>query len=330
MATNSCCAECGNDGGVRLKVCKACMQVRYCSADCQKNHWPKHKKDCKERAAELRDELLFKDPPAKEECPICFLPMPIDLICCISLPPATVSSVPIHDYATANEELVKIDTAHYFPCCGKRICGGCVHSCIQSGNTRKCPFCNSDRGGQTDGELVAEMMKRVAANDAASINLLAHHYHRGQLGVQQDHAKAMELYTRAADLGCSKAHQHMADSYHEGGAHNELGNIYYEGGDMKKAKFHFKAAAMAGNEVARYNLGCLEAESGNIERAIKHWAIAASAGYHKAMFQLKIGFENGYVSRESIDSTLAAYNSSCAEMRSEARDSSIRAIAKTI
>ena len=326
---NAGCAECGEEGGVSLKACKSCMQVKYCNAECQRNHWPKHKKQCKQRAAELRDEALFKDPPPKEDCPICFLPMPVKLICCVSLPPATISSVPINDYAEANEDLAGEDMELYYSCCGKSICQGCLYSHHVSGDNNKCPFCNSN-AAKTEEELVAEMMKRVAANDAASINLLAHHYHRGQLGVQQDHAKAMELYTRAADLGCSKAHQHMADSYHEGGAHNELGNIYYEGGDMKKAKFHFKAAAMAGNEVARYNLGCLEAESGNIERAIKHWAIAASAGYHKAMFQLKIGFENGYVSRESIDSTLAAYNSSCAEMRSEARDSSIRAIAKTI
>jgi hypothetical protein len=52
-----------------------CTQ-RYCSAACQKNHWPIHKKECKLRAAELRDEALFKDPQDKEECPICFLPMP--------------------------------------------------------------------------------------------------------------------------------------------------------------------------------------------------------------------------------------------------------------
>jgi hypothetical protein len=56
-------------------------------------------------AVELHDEALFKDPPAKEDCPICFLPTPVRLICCISLPPATTSSVPIADYAEANEEL---------------------------------------------------------------------------------------------------------------------------------------------------------------------------------------------------------------------------------
>ena len=47
------------------------------------------------------DEALFKDPPAKDDCPICFLPMPEELIACISLPPATISSVPIYDYAEA-------------------------------------------------------------------------------------------------------------------------------------------------------------------------------------------------------------------------------------
>ena len=80
-ATTHCCAECGEEGGnVSLKACKACMSVKYCNAVCQKKHWPIHKKECKLRAAELRDEALFKDPPAKEDCPICFLPMPFKLI----------------------------------------------------------------------------------------------------------------------------------------------------------------------------------------------------------------------------------------------------------
>ena len=106
-ATANCCAECGVDGGVSLKICKSCMHVKYCNAECQRKHWPTHKKECKQRAAELRDEALFKDPPAKEDCPICFLPMPNELICCMSLPPASIYSVPISDYAEANEELEK-------------------------------------------------------------------------------------------------------------------------------------------------------------------------------------------------------------------------------
>ena len=73
-------------------------------------------------------------------------------------------------------------------------------------------------------------MRRVEANDPASIYLLAYNYYLGLNGVQQDHAKAIELYISAAELGCSKAP-------------SSLGNIYHQGGDMKRAKIHWEAAA---------------------------------------------------------------------------------------
>jgi len=256
-ATSHCCAECGKveGGGVAsLKVCKSCMRVKYCNAECQHKHWPTHKKPCKQRAAELRDEALFKDPPSKEDCPICFLPMPIHLVSCVSLPPATRSSVPIYDFAMANEELQGKAMEAYYPCCGKSICEGCIHSFRESGNNKKCPFCNTDRG-KTEEENNKDCMKRADLNDAASIYMLAGSYYQGLHGLQLDRTKAMELYTRAAELGCSKAH-------------NELGVIYHERGDMKKAKFHSETAAMAGHEGARYNLGFLEAKSGNMKQAV--------------------------------------------------------------
>jgi len=236
---NACCAECGNieGGGVSLKICKPCMQAKYCNAACQKNHWPTHKKQCKLRAAELRDEALFKDPPPKEDCPICFLPMPKRLICCISLPPATISSVPIRDYAIANTELANMATEEYYPCCGKTFCKGCVYSCCMSGNN-KCPFCNAERIGRTDRELVADIRKRVEANDAGAIWTLAGSYYHGLYGLQQDRTRAIDLYARAAELGFNKAHYH-------------LGMLYHEGGDLKKDKFHVEAAAMAGHDGAR-------------------------------------------------------------------------------
>ena len=308
MATNnSCCAECGEEGGVSLKTCMACMLVRYCSATCQRKHWPTHKKPCKQRAAELRDEALFNDPPPNDDCPICFLPMPRRLICCISLPPATIFSVPIYDYAEANEDLAGEDMEKYYPCCGKNICAGCEFSFNKADND-KCPFCNSDRADKTDEEMVAEMMKRVEANDAGAIFQLGNNYHHGhQLGFQQDREKAMDLYARAAELGLGKAHCN-------------LGLLYHEGGNMKKAKFHLEAGAMSGQEVARSKLGLMEAKSGNMKRAVKHWKIAASAGNFTPMHNLLLAFKGGSVSRDEIDSTLTAYNNACAEMRSDARD----------
>jgi TPR repeat protein len=112
---------------------------------------------------------------------------------------------------------------------------------------------------------------------------------------------------KAAKLGSSDAHYH-------------LGDIYSQGGDLKKTKF------LAGHEVARYNLACVEYNSGNIERALNHWIIAASAGGYHAMHALRISFEQGHVSRDSMDSTLIAYYNSCAEMRSEARDAMIHKV----
>ena len=163
---------------------------------------------------------------------------------------------------------------------------------------------------KTDEEKVEEVMKRVKANDASAMCFLSNLYHGGLRGLQQDQERAMELLTRAADLG-------------HGEAQYNLGVYYYEGGDLKKAKFHYEAAAMKGNEQARCNLGLMEYDS-NKERAFKHFTIAASAGHYRAMNALQKGFDRFFVSRDAIDAILAAYNNSCVEMRSEARDAFIK------
>eukprot|EP00984_Skeletonema_dohrnii_P012019 scaffold4831_cov131-Skeletonema_dohrnii-CCMP3373.AAC.3 len=76
------CASCGiaEVDDIKLKKCTACDLVKYCSVKCQRNHRPQHKRACKKRAAELRDEILFKQPESRDlgDCPICFLPLPID------------------------------------------------------------------------------------------------------------------------------------------------------------------------------------------------------------------------------------------------------------
>jgi TPR repeat protein len=220
--------------------------------------------------------------------------------------------VPIHQFSIANEELATKETKANYSCCSKSICAGCVNSCFQSGNIGKCPFCNAEiKKNITDEERVEKLMKRVESNDPASIDRLAQYYLNGEKGFQQDLTKAIELFTRAADLGSSVAHYNLAE-------------IYHKGGNMKKAKFHYEAAAMAGHEVARCNLGMMEAQSRNMERAIKHWTIAASAGEYNAMHVLRTEYEKGCVRRELINTSLIAYNNSCAEMRSEARDAYIR------
>ena len=309
-----CCANCGRLAGVgiTLKACKSCMSVKYCNAKCQKKHRPKHKKVFKQRAAELHDEALFKDPPSKEDCPICFLPMPTTLICCVSLPPATITSLPITDFAAANEGFEGKAIKLYYSCCGKSICKGCVYSFCESGNnslSMKCPFCKAERMNKTDRENIQELRMRVDVNYAGAMYVLGSYYYHGNFGLPQVRARAMELYARAAELKFSNANR---------------------GGDLKKAKFHLGAAAMAGHELARYFLGGREYESGNMERAVRHFTIGASAGCFFAMHSLQTLFEHWLISRGEIDSTLTAYNNSCADMRSEARDKAIRSFTNTL
>ena len=77
------CASCGKAAvdNITLKICTACKLVKYCSVECQKNHRPQHKKACKKRMAEIRDDRLFQQPDecCLGECPICCLPLPLDL-----------------------------------------------------------------------------------------------------------------------------------------------------------------------------------------------------------------------------------------------------------
>ena len=178
-----------------------------------------------------------------------------------------------------------------------------------------CPFCKADTFGKTNEEEIEEIeeiMTRVEVNDAYSIYVLGSHYYHGKFGLLQDRERARELWKQAAALGSSKAHYN-------------LGSIYREGGDLKKAKIHYEAASMAGHEVARNNLGRIEYTFvGKEERAVKHWMIAASAGHCDAMKNLLIAFNHVSASRATIDSSLTAYNNSCVEMRSEARDAAIR------
>ena len=60
-----------------LKACTACKFVKYQILQqglSEGTHRSQHKKECRNREAELHDEALFTQPPQKDEdCPICFL-----------------------------------------------------------------------------------------------------------------------------------------------------------------------------------------------------------------------------------------------------------------
>jgi hypothetical protein len=149
-----------------LKACMSCKLVKYCNAKCQNGSIGRSiKKLCKLRAAELHDEALFKDPPPKEDCPICFLPMPAKFISCLSLPPATIFSVPIYDYAEAKMRSWQIRLWKYILNVAERVYveGAYTHSLnlVTWGNVH---FVNQRNIEKQMKKKLTKLMKRVEAN----------------------------------------------------------------------------------------------------------------------------------------------------------------------
>ena len=280
------CANCGKDGGNELKACTACKLVKYCNRDCQIAHRSMHKKACRKCAAEMRDEQLFKQPPPKEDCPICNLLLP------------TLASGSV-----------------YKSCCGKIICGGCDYAPVydNSGNEiieEKCPFCRTPLPG-SDEEYKVRLLKRVEVDDAEAIYTLGCYYREGLFGLSQDIAKAFELYHRAGELGNVKAYCNIGYAY-ENGRGVDI--------DKKKADHYYKLAAIGGNEVARCNLGVVAEKVGNMNRALKHHMIAAEGGEPYSLKKIQKLYTNGHVTKEDYAHALRAYQAYLAEIKSTQRD----------
>ncbi len=175
--TMMCCASCGKAAAddITLKLCAACKLVKYCSVECQKNHRQQHEKACKKRAAEIRDDKLFQQPDESHlgECPICFLPLPLD------------------KWAVTS-------------CCCKTICKGCEYAndlrIEEEGLEQRCVYCREPLP-TTDEEVNQNYMERVKANDpVAFFNMGSNCYRDG------DYEGAIPHWTKAAALGDMEAH----------------------------------------------------------------------------------------------------------------------------
>lgn len=62
------CAECGLVSDEDCSKCNACKTVAYCSADCQRKHWPIHKPDClRAQGKEVPEKVAAKAQRKMEE-----------------------------------------------------------------------------------------------------------------------------------------------------------------------------------------------------------------------------------------------------------------------
>eukprot|EP00956_Cyclotella_meneghiniana_P015727 scaffold24401_cov42-Cyclotella_meneghiniana.AAC.3 len=133
----------------------------------------------------------------------------------------------------------------------------------------------------------------------------------GEDGFPVDHTKAVELYKRASELGSASGHYNLGNSYRLGRG---------VGIDRKKAAHHLQLAAMMGNVLARHNLANMELANGNHVGAMRHFMIAAKCGHDKSLEIVKLGFQEGIVTKEDFENTLRCYQASQDETRSEERD----------
>jgi len=288
----SVCANCGKDSDVN-NTCNKCKKVKYCNAACKKKHRHKHKKDCEEHlrvaakhAAKLHDEKLFKQPPPKEDCPICFLQLP------------------------------SIQTGwRYQACCGKVICSGCIRSPVYDdhGNTldnQKCAFCRIPKPNTAE-EAAERDKKRMEKDDPIAIYNIGVYHRHAMTGFPQDYTKALELWHRAGELGYAGAYNNIGYSY-----------MYGEGVEVneEKAIQYYELAAMMGNVNSRLNLGRVEESKCNMNRALKHYMISVRSGCADPLKMIKKLYSDGYATKENYSASLQAYQTYLGEIKSAQRD----------
>ncbi|EJK56806.1 hypothetical protein THAOC_23231 [Thalassiosira oceanica] len=284
------CANCGKQGSdtVRLRNCTACRLVKYCGVDCQRAHRKQHRKACRQRAAELKDEQLYsqgRERPEGDFCPICTLPIPFRM----------------EDHSVFNV------------CCMKRICNGCDMA-TQARGMKGCPFCRTPMPKNKAG-LLAMIKARVGKEDPEAIFFLGEQYFYGGLGIQKDMQRAIELWTEAAELGCTKAIFSLGNAFASGDGVEQ---------DMAKAVEFYTNAAMQGHVESRNNLGCHEVHEGNHDRAIRHLLISAKMGFKDSVETIKNMFMAGVITKEKYAEALKGYQDAVEEMKSHDRDESKR------
>eukprot|EP00984_Skeletonema_dohrnii_P013630 scaffold5653_cov95-Skeletonema_dohrnii-CCMP3373.AAC.5 len=287
-----CCASCGKSelDDIKLMDCDACKSVRYCSDKCKEDHLPQHAVICKERAAELRDEILFRQPESTHlgDCPICFLPL-----------------LSIHQKKSP-----------LYACCSKWICNGCAYANQKRELEKRlqpaCPFCRNILP-KTDEEAEINYMRRVAANDPVAVREIGmKHFNNG------DYERAFEYLTKAAELGDASAHYNLSFMYQKGDGVEK---------DEKKRLYHLEEAAIGGHPDARYNLAMEEGRNERFDRAVKHFIIAANLGLDESIQALKGCYKYGDVSKEDFAAALRAHHAVVDATKSPQRDAASKVFA---
>ncbi|EJK56063.1 hypothetical protein THAOC_24118 [Thalassiosira oceanica] len=156
-----------------MKICGACVrELPDGSYSAEQRRLRQSIRRCEECVAAGNRLVLMKKGRTRSEaddCPICQLPLPLDV----------------------NEWMFK-------PCCMKLVCDGCTFAARKRGMW-DCPFCRTPTPDKE--QALAMIQKRADKGDPVAMYNLGTKYHFGQYGLVKDVTRAVELYERAAELG---------------------------------------------------------------------------------------------------------------------------------
>ena len=153
------------------------------------------------------------------------------------------------------------------------------------------------------------------AGDADAFTMMGGDFDAGDMGLPMDHAKAVELYKRGAELGDELGHYNLGCAYFEG-----LGVAR----SNKKAIHHWNLAAMKGHARSRYHLGATEMQKGNVERALKHFVIGAKMGDEEMLKAVASeGYKKGRMNQFEFMEVVRVHNAYNEEIKSEQRNKAV-------
>ncbi|EJK44863.1 hypothetical protein THAOC_36564, partial [Thalassiosira oceanica] len=268
----------------KMKICGACERTLPDDSYSEEQRGRRQSiRRCDECVAAGNQLVLMRKGRKRseeDECPICNLPLPLD-----------------------------VKQTSFRSCCMKEVCNGCTLAAFKRG-MRDCPFCRTT--ALTDGSQCLPMIqKRADSGDPVAIYHLGNKYHLGQYGLEKDTTRAVELYEHAAELGEKDAHYNLGCLYDEG--------VDVEK-NTPKAIRHWEAAAMLGHVSARFNLGNEEGRAGNVDLALQHWLISANLGHGISLDNVKKMFMSGLTAKADYARALRGYQSATEEMSSPDRN----------
>ena len=245
--------------------------------------------DAAESAAQNLEQRLMASGHERTEgdaCTICYLYI----------------GLPTHEHSRMNA------------CCMKKVCKGCALAARRRGMFDSCPFCRTPLPSD-EASMLAMVQKRADKGDAEAIYYLGDNYFYGELGLMKDAPRAIELYTKGAELGSLDAH-------------SQLGHAYYKGNGVEEDKprgiHHWQQATMKGHVDSRHNLGAAEDDNGNHQLAVEHWMISAKMERENSLNDIKEMFKEGHATKAQYAEALLGYRDAVEETKSPQREEAKR------